>query len=99
MLDHSLLAAASGAPIALFLLVILVSELNALTILCLRAAAKIARIQRSLALENTGYTGCTISNSEDVSDAVSDFNVSNAGEAVSLFKVSAGCLSLRLRRL
>ena len=69
-------------------------------------AAKTALTQRSFALEKPGCTdeveeGCISSKSEkesisSVSDAVSEFNVDGA---VPVVRVSAGCLSLRLRRL
>ena len=69
-------------------------------------AAKTALTQRSFALEKPGCTdeveegrgvgNRTSSKSEEMSDAVSEFNVD---ETVSLFSVSSSDLSLRLRRL
>ena len=51
MSDQSLLAAGSGAPIALLRFVILPSSRKALAIFCLKIAARTARTQRSFALE------------------------------------------------
>ena len=65
-------------------------------------AAKVALTQRSFARESVGFAlgvgDWIISKSEKVSE-ISVFNLSNADEVGPLFKVSAGCLSLRLRRL